>query len=47
MVFLTVHQVLVLQRILINETGGSHGVRDMGITNFQSQREEDRFLFQS
>jgi death-on-curing protein len=30
MVFLTIGQVLTLQRILINDTGGSHGVRDAG-----------------
>ena len=30
MIFLTLDQVLALQRILIDETGGSHGIRDKG-----------------
>lgn len=30
MIFLTINQVLTLQRIIIDETGGSHGLRDSG-----------------
>lgn len=31
MTFLTVEQILFLHARLINETGGSHGVRDLGL----------------
>ncbi len=30
MIFLTVEQIITLQRIVVGETGGSHGVRDAG-----------------
>ena len=44
--YLTIHQILFIHARLINETGGSHGLRDLGALEAASARPQATFADQ-